>query len=102
MRAAQPPSRAAMGQEGPRPFACMALNVGGRSFSGNFRAYNSRNRRARIRASRNRIITERHFEQGPPPRQWIEDLLPTDREIGAAVVILAVVVVAGAVASLRI
>ena len=80
----------------------MAVNVSSRS-ANFFKVQPSRNRRARIRASRNRIITERHFEQGPAPRQWISDLLPPALpHIGAAVVILAVVIVAGAVASLRI
>ncbi len=96
-----PPPR--MGEEGPRPFAYMAVNVSSRS-ANFFKVQPSRNRRARIRASRNRIITERHFEQGPAPRQWISDLLPPALpHIGAAVVTtLALVVVAGAVASLRI
>lgn len=76
----------------------MGLNVQGREISGRL----GRKRRARIQASYNHIISERHFEQGPA--QSVSDLLlaPALPHIGAAVVILAVVIVAGAVASLRI
>ena len=77
----------------------MGLNVQGREISGRL----GRKRRARIQASYNRIISERHFEQGPA--QSVSDLLlaPALPQVGAAVVTtLALVVVAGAVASLRI
>ena len=61
-----------------------------------------RNRRAR-KGSLDRRIARRFFEQGPAPRQGNSDLLlaPALPHIGAAVVACAIVI-AGAVASLRI
>ena len=77
----------------------MALTL----FFGDETRETKRDRRARL-GSRNRSIAHRHFEQGPA--QSVSDLLlaPALPQVGAAVVttFALVVVVAGAVASLRI
>ena len=74
----------------------MALTL----FFGDETRETKRDRRARL-GSRNRSIAHRHFEQGPA--QSVSDLLlaPALPHIGAAVVACAIVI-AGAVASLRI
>ena len=104
MRAAQPSLAAAHGTGGASSFCAgvMPLWVGRRNGT---RLY----RRDRL-GSRDRRIARRYFEQGPGKREWISDAdrwyfcagVPALPQTGAAVVILAVVIVAGAVASLRI